>query len=202
MLLFAVAAPIPCLAQGAAAPADPEKPAGALNELLAPIRERQKLPALAAGLVRGSRLAAWGVVGVRSVGDETPARLDDRFHLGSCGKSMTATLCARLVERGVLRWDTTIGEALPQLAPEIHPDFRGVTLEQLLCHRSGLPEDRRPTPLLWKLRGLKGPLPEQRVEMVRLVLKPPPATKPGTTFAYANYGYAVAGAMVEAATGD
>jgi CubicO group peptidase (beta-lactamase class C family) len=39
--------------------------------------------------------------------------LDDRWHLGSCTKSMTASLAAMLIEDGLLRWDTTVGEILP-----------------------------------------------------------------------------------------
>jgi CubicO group peptidase (beta-lactamase class C family) len=43
------------------------------------------------------------------------------------------------VEEGKLRWTTTVSEAFPELAPTFHPDFRNVSLLQLLSHRSGLP---------------------------------------------------------------
>ena len=41
-------------------------------------------------------------VGVRKRGDETPVTLADKYHLGSCTKSFTATLAATLVEEGKL----------------------------------------------------------------------------------------------------
>jgi CubicO group peptidase (beta-lactamase class C family) len=42
---------------------------------------------------------------------------------------------------------------------------------------------------------------KQRQELVRLVLQQKPAARPGTATAYSNYGYAIAGAMAEAACG-
>jgi CubicO group peptidase (beta-lactamase class C family) len=39
---------------------------------------------------------------------------NDVFHIGSCTKSMTATLTAMLIEEGKLRWDTTIADVFPE----------------------------------------------------------------------------------------
>jgi len=39
---------------------------------------------------------------------------NDQFHIGSCTKSMTATLAAMFIEEGKLRWDTTIAEVFPE----------------------------------------------------------------------------------------
>ena len=41
--------------------------------------------------VRGRELVAIGADGVRKHGDPTPITVDDRMHLGSCTKAMTAT---------------------------------------------------------------------------------------------------------------
>src|SRR4051812_27304691 len=67
---------------------------------LEPIRQEYRLPGLAAALVRGDKVFAAGAVGVRQVGKEARVELDDRFHIGSCTKSMTAMLIARLVDQG------------------------------------------------------------------------------------------------------
>ena len=56
-------------------------------------------------------------------------------------KAMTATAVARLVESRRLRWDTTLAEALPELEPGMHAQFRRATVRQLLDHRAGLPAD-------------------------------------------------------------
>jgi CubicO group peptidase (beta-lactamase class C family) len=126
----------------------------------------------------------------------------DRWHIGSCTKAMTATLIAALVEDGTLSWDTTIGDAFPGLAKKIRREWADVTVEQLLAHRSGLPDDRKPdAKILPELRKLEGPMRKQRLELVRLVLQQKPAARPGTATAYANHGYAVAGAVAETVCG-
>ena len=63
--------------------------------------------------------------------------VNDKFHIGSVTKSMTATVAAMLIERGKISWTTTIGDSFPDLGDQLHPDYRPVTLEQLLAPRSG-----------------------------------------------------------------
>lgn len=172
----------------------------ALHKTLETVRKKTKVPALAAAVVHGDEVVTADAVGVRKSGNKTPVSVDDQFHIGSCSKSMTASLCAILVEQGKLSWDTTIGEVFKDL-PGINDGYKQVTLEQLLSHRSGLPDDRKPDLKIFrKVRGLSGPLREQRRRMVELVLTGPPASEPGEKFAYSNYGYAIAGAMCEAVT--
>jgi len=189
-------------------PVPPPFPASASSDvrdlaaLLEPIRRRFKLPALAAAMVQQDRTTALGAVGIRQVGRPERIALDDRFHLGSCTKAMTATLCALLVEDGHLRWDSTIAEVFPDVAPELHADYRPVTLEQLLLHRSGLSEGLTFSTAIWpKIWELSGPLIEQRRQVLRLVFKDAPGAARGLKYQYSNCGYAIAGAMCEAVTG-
>jgi CubicO group peptidase (beta-lactamase class C family) len=65
---------------------------------------------MAAAVLRGERIIAQGVAGVRKRGTADRITLDDRFHLGSAAKAMTATLVAMLVEEGKLNWTTPLGE--------------------------------------------------------------------------------------------
>ena len=60
-------------------------------------------PALAAGIVTREGLGWAGVRGVRRAGTEDAATLDDRWHLGSNTKAMTAAVFARLVDQGRAR---------------------------------------------------------------------------------------------------
>ena len=110
-----------------------------LNDLLEPIRQKYELPALAGGIVHAGELIGLGAVGVRRVGSPERVTVQDRWRLFSCGKAMTATLIALLVEEGVLSWQTTIGEVFPDLLGTIDAAWQAVTVEQLLAHRTGLP---------------------------------------------------------------
>src|SRR5499427_10675590 len=65
---------------------------------------------MAAAVLRGERIVAQGAAGVRKRGSAERITLDDRFHLGSCTKAMTATLVAMLVEEGKLNWTASFFE--------------------------------------------------------------------------------------------
>lgn len=59
--------------------------------------------------------------------------LDSKFELASVSKPLTAIGVLRLVEEGKLHLDQTVNEFFPDFP------FPGVTIKQLLSHRSGLP---------------------------------------------------------------
>jgi len=120
--------------------------------------------------------------------------LDDKWHLGSDGKAMTAVLVARLVEQGQLKWDTTVSEVFPELAPAFHAEASRITVIQLLTHRSGL----RTNPNLRNYLGNDGT--KERLRLVENELSKRPSHPPGTRYEYSNLGYAIAGAITEKIT--
>src|SRR5262245_13058490 len=81
-----------------------------VTAVLAPIRAKHDLPAMAGAIVAAGEVAAIGVDGVRERGKPEKATTGDLWHLGSCTKAMTATLCAELVEDKKLSWTTTVGD--------------------------------------------------------------------------------------------
>lgn len=167
----------------------------AVSNVLARIRQKHDVPAIAAAVVTSRGLEVAAVVGVRKRGSDVPAIPDDLWHLGSETKAMTATLVARLVEQGRLKWETTVAEAFPELADSFHAQMRGVTLLHLLSHRSGL----KPNLDLARFRGED--VRSERLRAVREELSRPPLHAPGSRSAYSNLGYIVAGAVVERLTG-
>ena len=48
-------------------------------------------------------------------------------------------MVARLIEAGKLSFATTPLDVFPELKDTIHPDFRRITIEQLLSHHAGIP---------------------------------------------------------------
>jgi len=171
-----------------------------VSRLLEHIRAKYKLPSLAAAVLFDGSIVATNAVGVRKQGDSQKVTANDEYHLGSITKSMTATVAAMLVEQGKISWTTTVGEMFPDLRQQMHPQYRGVTLEQLLAHRGGAPADP-PAQVwsdAWEAQGTPG---AQRLAFVTAILARKPAAEPGTKFIYSNQGYAIAGVMLERATG-
>jgi len=170
-----------------------------ISPLIKPILEKHKLPGMAGLILDGESISAIGVNGVRKSGGTELIARDDLFHLGSCTKSMTATLIGMLVEEGKLSWSSTIGEIFAD--KKMDPLWRAVTLEQVLTHHGGAPADLNPGGLWSRLCKRKGTPIEQRIELLEGVLGQPPAAAPGKTYIYSNAGYAIAGAMAEKVTG-
>jgi CubicO group peptidase (beta-lactamase class C family) len=171
-----------------------------MSQMLETIRVKHKFPALAAAVVVDGKIVVTNAVGFRKHGGPEVVTVDDKFHLGSVTKSMTATVAAMLVERGKISWTTTIGESFPELAEKLHPDYRGVTLEQLLAHRGGAPGQAPPD--LWRKAWTASGTPaEQRLDFVKGILGRSPEAKPGTKHIYSNQGYSIAGVMLEKAAG-
>ena len=169
-----------------------------LNAMLAPFLTRYELPALAAAIVKDGKVVAVGAVGTRKAGANIPVAVNDRFHLGSDTKAMTALLAAMFVEAGQLRWDATIAEVFPALAEKMDPGLRRVMLTQLLSHTSGIPSDNDVFgELIEKAMLQDGNLDELRSWLMQQWSMQPLASEPGTQFAYANMNYIIVGAMVE-----
>ena len=189
------------LAIGMAAAASAASPD--LPKLLEEIRAKHRLPALACAVVRSNVVVARAVVGVRKADDPTPATLADVWHHGSLTKSMTATLAALLVEDGKIAWTDTLAGVFPADAPKMDPAWRSVTLEQLLGHRGGAPDQAWLTQKgLWgKFWKAPGPPRDQRRWLREAVTALPPQHKPDTTHVYSNTGYILAGTMLEERAG-
>ena len=172
------------------------KPAASLGDIC----QRHNLPALAVVVVKDGQICEREAVGVRKFGDPTPVTTNDVFHIGSCTKSMTATLAAMLIEEGKLKWDTTIAEIFPELRGKMNKQYEAVTVEQLLHHRGGVPG--APPPDAWAQAWKETGTPtQQRREFIAAVLSQPPEAAPGTKMIYSNQGYAIIGAMLEKITG-
>jgi CubicO group peptidase (beta-lactamase class C family) len=167
-----------------------------VNQVLAPIRDEHHLPGMIGAILVDDRLVAIGALGIRKIGSSEPIRIIDQVHLGSCTKAMTATMIGTLVDQGKLAWSTTIQDVFPNVAAQLHGDFRRVTLSHLLTHRAGLPQDAP----WWRLAG--NTTTEQRRDLLATMLANAPLQRPGSTYVYSNVGYALAGLMAEEVTGQ
>jgi CubicO group peptidase (beta-lactamase class C family) len=171
-------------------------------EMAETARMKHHLPGVAV-LVRqnGVNVASFAS-GVRANGHPEPVTMDDRWHIGSDTKSFTSTLIMILAEKGVLRIDETLAEALPALAPKMNAAYRTVTIKQLLSHTAGLPTltDDKDLPAFMAAISQSPDEVRQRQAAAEHYLAMPPASAMGE-FAYSNLGYIFAGAIAEAKTG-
>jgi CubicO group peptidase (beta-lactamase class C family) len=194
-VLLAVALVAATLAAGA-----DSTPSADTAQMLETFRKKYDLPALAVVVVKNGKICDRAAVGVRKIGDPTPVTTNDIFHIGSCTKSMTATLTAMFVEEGKLRWNTTIAEVFPKLKGKMDKQYETVTVEQLLTHRGGVP-NRPPAAAMKHAWEAQGTPVEQRREFIQAVLVQPPQAVPGTQMIYSNQGYSIIGAMLEKIAG-
>ena len=174
-----------------------------LNSTLEPLRVKYGLPAFAAAVAKNGRIVAAGAVGTRVYGRQIPVTLDDRFHLGSDTKAMTAVIAGMMVDEGKLRWDSTVGEVLGADIPGLHPKFQAIRLEQLLSHSSGIPSDNKEMfDLYVSGDGYDYNLSDYRKRIIGIFGKNEPIVPRGSPFQYSNFGYITAGAMIEAVAGE
>ena len=169
-------------------------PASALHERFA---RRNGVPAVAATVFDARGPVEVLVTGVRRRGSSDAALASDRWHIGSCTKSFTAVLWARLVERGDAEWDMPLSAALADLG-DVHPGWAGQTIDSALCCRAGFAANLSAVQMQRSWSDTR-PLDEQRTEVARRVLVAPPAS--AGRFVYSNLGYIVVGAAIDRLAG-
>ncbi|MES2126578.1 MAG: serine hydrolase domain-containing protein [Pseudomonadota bacterium] len=179
-------------------------PAGAFEQLdavLAKAMEGSKVPAAGVLVMRNGQVEDQAVRGLRRNDGKDAVLPDDAWVIGSTGKVMTVAMVMRLVEHGSLSWDTPLEQLLPELAKAMRPEYRKVTLVELLSHRAGLPRDLRNTRALDAYFTDKRELGVQRLAYIAAALKEKPEVKPGTAFSYSNTGFLIAAAVAEKVSG-
>ena len=198
-LILSLLALLPASALAQSGSRSAEIPGAGDSGVVAILKEalhEQGIPAMAAAIVTSEGLTTIGTAGYRKRGTDIPVTLNDKWHLGSNTKAMTATLIAKLVELKKLRWETTTAEIYRSKRAQFHPVMRDVNFLHLLSHHAGLPH-------LFDLNPYgNGSGISTRRNIVRAALAKAPETALGKHFEYSNLGFIVAGAMTEEITGQ
>jgi len=118
--------------------------------------------------------------------------LHSAFQLASVSKMFTAMAIMLLKERGVLDYEDTITQFIPEFP------YQGITIRMLLNHRSGLP---RYMSLADKYWDVNKPINNEQVIDLFVKYKPYPYFKPDDGFHYCNTNYALLASIVERITG-
>jgi CubicO group peptidase (beta-lactamase class C family) len=157
-----------------------------LAERLDPVlsRIRARRGGLAIGVWAGEETLTW------HAGD-LPDGAGSIFEIGSITKVFTATLLADMARDGLVALDDPVAEHLATAPPLLG---RAITLEDLACHRSGLP--RLPKGLLWRALTRNRRDPYAAIDAAWLaaaIARTRPRREPGHKVVYSNYGAALLG---------
>jgi CubicO group peptidase (beta-lactamase class C family) len=153
-----------------------------------------RVPGLAIAVVKGDSLVFAKGYGVIQTGKPAPVTEHTRFAIGSTTKAMTVAALAMLADEGKLHWDDKVIDYVPGFRLYDPYVTRELTIRDLLTHRTGLPG----TDLLWAVPENQYSVPE----MIRRLRYVKPVSSFRSQWEYENVMYAIAGTIVERASGE
>jgi len=170
------------------------------------------LPGMAVAIVRDGEVAWAEGFGTMDARTGQPVTADTLFHVASVSKTITATAVMQLSERGRIDLDAPVDEVVSH--PVRHPDFPDVpiTARMLLTHTGGVRDDWASYSMQYTLDDGGGDPALSLASVVEGTFDPEGLwydaeanfldEAPGTRFRYSNMGFALLGALVEAASGQ
>jgi CubicO group peptidase (beta-lactamase class C family) len=179
---------------GAATTLDAARIARDIDPIFADAMATGEIPGAVFLLVQGHDVVLRKAYGYADPARKVPMDADrTAIHIGSVSKIFTATAVLQLVERGRLDLDTDVNRYLKAFQVR-NPFATPLTLRHLLTHRGGLDD---------ALLGKLAPTPAQLEPLGEHLARhmPPVIDPPGTVSRYSNYGVALAGYLVEVASG-
>lgn len=121
-------------------------------------------------------------------------RIDDAFQLSSDSKMFTAEAIMLLKAEGKLDYDDDVKKYIPELP------YDGITIRQLLTHRSGLPRYDSMADKFWPDR--KKPFSNEALIKMLVEKTPKPYNAPDVVYFYNNINYALLASVVERVSGQ
>ena len=116
-------------------------------------------------------------------------RIDDAFQISSDSKMFTAEAIMLLKAKGKLDYDDDVRRYIPELP------YEGITIRQLLTHRSGLPRYDALADAHWRDRSK--PFSNEALVKMLAEKKPDPYGAPDAGYFYNNINYALLATVVE-----
>ncbi len=100
------------------------------------IRIRFDIPAVAFGVVSDDSVLLQGAIGVRQINTNDSVTINDKFHIGSNAKALTSFIAGKLVDNGLISWNTKFFDLFPELKTTSKPGYYDIELKDLLSHRA------------------------------------------------------------------
>lgn len=149
---------------------------------------------LAIAVVSDDQLIYHQGFGYADASKKTPVKTTSLFNIASCSKAFTAASVAMLVDEGKLKWTDKVVDYLPEFRLADDYITREMTIEDLLCHRSGLGTFFGD--LLWYNTDYTDE------EVMRRVRFEPITRRFGIQYGYQNIMFLVAGEIIEKVSGQ
>ena len=169
-----------------------------LESSMRQLRSDAGLTGVAAAVMTDGRFKGVTVDGERRRSTGIPVTVNDRWHVGSIAKSMTATLIAVLEHEGKLSIDNAMLELLPDI--EMAAGWRPCTLQNLLTHTAGAPANF-PMKVLKVWPDTAEELVAARRRFIAEILAEEPESPCGERYSYSNVGYTIVGHIAETIAG-
>lgn len=102
--------------------------------------QKSCVPGAAVAVVYQNQTVYLKCLGVKRIGSSDPVDPNTVFQIGSCSKAFTSATIASLVDEGKIDWDDKVIQHYPKFKMYDPWVTQHITIRDLLCHRSGLPE--------------------------------------------------------------
>lgn len=139
------------------------------------------------------------VTGTTTIDGGVEIQPNHLFQVGSIVKSFIAVILLQLDAEGVLLLDNHISQWLPQIIPE----WKNITIRQLLNHTSGIYNYTDTFDEIMKIeKNLDLNKQWTADELINIAVSQPLYFTPGQGWHYSNTNYVIAGLIIEAATNE
>jgi serine beta-lactamase-like protein LACTB, mitochondrial len=161
------------------------------------IQEKYKLPSISIAVAVDGKLRWSHASGDVDLESHVPASRTTKYRIGSVSKLITAAAVMRLADAGKIDLDTPIQAYVPSFPVKPSP----ITLRLLLGHLAGIrhygPTDRMHERGFFVTRHYASTTDALEIFSSDALL-----SEPGTKYFYSSYGFNLAGAAVEGASGQ
>jgi len=96
------------------------------------------IPEISYAVINANKTIEIAALGKHAIHLKDTATLNDRFHIGSNTKAMTAFVIAKYIELGKLKWTTKFFDLFPEWKEKSKADYADITLQDLLSHKAGI----------------------------------------------------------------
>ncbi|MFY7652634.1 MAG: serine hydrolase domain-containing protein [Chitinophagaceae bacterium] len=163
-----------------------------VDSCLNAFKQQYKVPGLAFAITYQNKVIFSQYAGYASLEDSVKVSASTVFRIASMSKSFTAMAILKLVEQGKLQLHDKVIKYVPELKAADSTNVATITIEHLLSHTSGLPEDNA-----WGDRQLAVSSKEFSAFLQKGLYF---STTPGVSYEYSNVGFTILGLIIERIT--